>query len=105
MASSETIVYGIPMERDSGAAILVSRVVTISVVMAVLVIINCGLSFAGFSGEGSAGQGDYSVALNLIIALAIPACGYFGAKNRDARLLFWFSCCNCLIVACSLITG
>ena len=105
MVSSETVVYGIPLENNSGAATLVSRVVTISIIMAIIVIVNAGLSFAGFSGESNAGHGDWTVAINLMLALLIPACGYFGAKNRDARLLFWFSCCNCLSVALSLITG
>ena len=93
------------MESNSREATLVSRVVTISVVMALLVVVNCALSFAGFSGESNSGNGDWSVAINLVLALLIPACGYFGARDRDARLLFWFTCCNCLVVVCTLITG
>lgn len=54
-----------------------------------------------------------SLVVYLAIALLVPACGYFGAKNSNENLLGAFSCCNfcsgclscCTIIAiCSLMS-
>ena len=37
-----------------------------------------------------------SFVVGLAFALLVPACGYFGAKNRSKGLLGCFTCCSCL---------
>ena len=35
-----------------------------------------------------------SLQVNLMIAILVPACGYFGTKNSDPNLLLAFCCCS-----------
>eukprot|EP00928_Gymnodinium_smaydae_P048046 TRINITY_DN32097_c0_g1_i1.p1 TRINITY_DN32097_c0_g1~~TRINITY_DN32097_c0_g1_i1.p1 ORF type:complete len:241 (-),score=55.78 TRINITY_DN32097_c0_g1_i1:129-851(-) len=51
-----------------------------------------------------------SVAIDLLIVLGIPMCGYFGAKKADKNLLCCFCCCNffegfisCLLIIAAIV--
>ena len=108
--AAPAVVYGIVVE-DPRAAILVRRVLNLSIVMGILgiisviirtimphpQIINTGNN--NYIGdEQNLGSGIFYVCC----ALLVPCCGYFGAKQRDRGLLTMFWICNCIGSCCSV---
>lgn len=91
-AHGPQVVFGIAVD-DPASAGLVRRVMTVASVMATVTLINIIISLA----DG----GILNVLVGMCI-LAIPACGYYGAKQRNHNLLQWFwmcnACCACLSV-------
>lgn len=83
---TEYIVLGIPVQ-NSNTAVVARQVVRVAIAMTIFVIIqNIGIVLVQ---NNSAGM--FNSLLNTFIALLIPACGYFGAKQRDRSLM----CCFC----------
>lgn len=103
--AAPAVVYGIVVE-DPRAAILVRRVLNLSIVMGILGIISViiqtsmphpQLTNTKVSNEQNLGSGIFYVCC----ALLVPCCGYFGAKQRDRGLLTMFWICNCIGSCCS----
>jgi len=84
------VVYGVVLDDDRTAT-LVRRIMNLSVAIAILGVISVFVIGVHF--------------WRILIGLAIPGCGYFGAKQRDEGLLtaFWF--CNLVGAAFSIWTG
>ena len=81
------LVYGIRVE-DPRAAILVKRVLNISLLSGVVIVCTY---IAAYTNNPVAIQPNTQTELaqmivNILIALVVPACGYFGAKQRDKGL-------------------
>jgi hypothetical protein len=103
--AAPAVVYGIVVE-DPRAAILVRRVLNLSIVMGILGIISAIIRTSMphpqlantkvFSNEQNLGTGIFYVCC----ALLVPCCGYFGAKQRDRGLLTMFWICNCINSCC-----
>ena len=107
--AAPAVVYGIVVE-DPRAAILVRRVLNLSIVMGILgiasVIIRTSMPHPQIINTGNnnyigdeqnLGSGIFYVCC----ALLVPCCGYFGAKQRDRGLLTMFWICNCIGSCCS----
>lgn len=102
------VVYGIVVE-DPHSASLVKKVLTLSGFTALLVILS-GIVNATITAVPTAGQNSqfaenkaYTTIGSVALGLLIPACGYFGAKNRNKNLLGWFWGCNCCAAVFSLL--
>mmetsp|Transcript_4268 Transcript_4268/g.9873 ORF Transcript_4268/g.9873 Transcript_4268/m.9873 type:complete len:239 (+) Transcript_4268:81-797(+) len=95
-APHEIIVLGIPVASEKTAS-LVRKVMSVSSIMAIIMCINVAVSMASGNSFAVIGLG----------ILFIPACGYYGAKNKDVQYLSWFwgctACCACL--SCISIIG
>ena len=88
------MVYGIPMQ-DPDAASKVQRVLVCSGITAL-----CSVIYYGWLLIAS---GSFQVLISLLLALLVPACGYFGAKNKNKGLVCAFWGCNllsCIGFAC-----
>lgn len=102
------VVYGIVVE-DPQSASLVKKVLTLSVMTAVLVVATGIIQATGntptMPGQDNAfaENKSYMVLVSIALGLLIPACGYFGAKNRNKNLLGWFWGCNCCTAVVSFI--
>jgi hypothetical protein len=82
------VVYGIRVE-DPRAAILVKRVLNISILSGLLVICSNIYTYSNdtFSQDNTNKQQQLASSIvGILIALLVPACGYFGAKQRDKGL-------------------
>lgn len=94
-----TIVYGITID-DPYAAALTRRVLTVSVIMALLVV--------GVQIYNLASLANYSFAsvvapfISMLFGMCVPFCGYVGAKRKDRNLLCCFCGCNCVGASCYL---
>ena len=75
---------------DPAVAAKVKHVLLISVLILILGAASQILYFALFGGS-------WVLVFGLAIALSVPACGYYGAKQRSKSLLGCFACCNCCI--------
>mmetsp|Transcript_4796 Transcript_4796/g.8522 ORF Transcript_4796/g.8522 Transcript_4796/m.8522 type:complete len:233 (+) Transcript_4796:59-757(+) len=94
---------------------LTSRVICLSSCSAILVIIGAVLSFLDrdetleqyHTSEADNASSVHkftdtpsgkvlSAVVLLLIALAVPCCGYMGARNSNKMCLCCFSCCNCI---------
>ena len=85
------MVYGIPMQ-DSDTAKKVQRVIVCAGITALCAVIYYTFLFVE--------SGAPVIIVNLGVALLIPACGYFGAKNKNKGLLCAFWGCNFLTCLC-----
>jgi len=92
------IVMGVVVD-DPATGLLVRRVLRISMVMGALALISALMGLASGSTLNVVAQ---------LLVLAIPACGYYGARNRSKDLLQWFwmsnACCVCLGVVSLVMT-
>jgi len=84
------VVYGVVLDDDRTAT-LVGRIMNLSVVIAIFGLV------AVIVGAANVWQ--------ILIGLAIPGCGYFGAKERSESLLTAFWLCNLLGAAFSIWAG
>jgi len=95
-----TVVYGLPI-NDARLAQLTKRVLTMALLSAVLVILGkvVGLILGGHT--------DMPTLLMTLatagLALLVPCCGYYGAKNSDQNFTCLFCGCNCLGCTCNII--
>ena len=108
-APQNMIVYGIPVPNSSGRgkfrvsdAQLLRRVLKISGALAIMVIImeSLNIIYRRTVEETSLDSVLGNFFLQVLAGLAIPACGWFGAKTRDRNMLFSFCSCN-FFCACS----
>lgn len=81
-------VYGIPIE-DPETAALTRKVLQISGLMAIFRILAVIFSFSYYGGTYV-----YAPLSGIAFSLLIPACGYYGARDRRRDLLQWFVGCN-----------
>jgi len=79
------VVYGMVIE-DVAAAKLARKVINISVLVVLV-------QFCWFLLRDN----STNVA-SFMMTLAVPACGYYGAKNRNRALIQWYWMCNMLAV-------
>lgn len=81
-------VYGV--ECDERGAQLVKKVVLLStwgvILLTFLFVYNNSVGHTVADGETSFGLGT----TGFVLGLTIPACGYFGAKNKSKDLLRWY---------------
>lgn len=96
------VIYGIVVE-DPRSAVLVRKVLRLSTIAAVLVIIGVAINTAVMSqlGQNTKVAAPY---LQIGLGLLVPACGYYGAKQRRRDLLKWFWGCNAFQAVCSLFS-
>eukprot|EP01043_Picozoa_sp_COSAG02_P008548 COSAG02_NODE_275_length_26232_cov_85.210424_13_plen_339_part_00 len=87
LQQQSVLVYGIPLQ-DPEAAKKVNRVIVFSAITAACSVLYYGLMFAE--------TGSTQTIAQLLLALLVPACGYFGAKNKSQGLLCAFWGCNLL---------
>lgn len=95
------VVYGIRVE-DPRAAVLVKRVLNISLLSGVVGV--CSSIYYNSQKDIPSNQTSEmklgGIIFSILLALAVPACGYFGAKQRDKGLrkfsLFPQPCIFCL---------
>ena len=83
--------------NNAETALRVRRVMRIAVLMSCLALIN-------FIVYADTSPGDYYYG-GIVFALAIPACGYFGAANRDRNLLCCFCGCSALAALSNLMVA
>lgn len=88
------VVYGIPIQNDATAK-LTRRVLNVSIAMALIALATFIVDIA---------TGRYT-GIGFLIAVGIPACGYFGAKRKDRGLLSWFWACNLMCVVLFVISA
>ena len=102
------VVYGIVVE-DPHSASLVKKVMAMSVITAVLVVVGGIIQATGntptMPGQDNAfaENKSYMALGSIALGLLMPACGYFGAKNRNKNLLGWFWGCNCCAATINVI--
>jgi len=80
---------GIPL-RNKKKDDLVKKVMILSAIAA---LVEIGL-FIYEKNENENFEGGSQAAVNLIIALSIPLCGYKGAQTDDKTMICWFCGCN-----------
>jgi len=89
-ATGAQVVMGVVVDNEE-SAFLVRRVLRISLVLAVMAVVSVFMNLS---------TGSALVVIAQLIVVSIPACGYYGAKNRSKDLLQWFwlsnACCVCL---------
>jgi len=91
------ILWGIPVDPnmiDNSFVGTARRVLYISIASAVFAILSSIISFA-MHNNGPGG---------IVAALLIPACGYYGIKNKNKSLMKLFCCCNFCCVFLFIIT-
>ena len=96
-----TMVYGIPLPPTASTAEirLVRTVMRLSAIMALFAIIQQVALMA-------TGQFQAQNTLSIIVSLMVPACGWYGAKERNKFFLQIFSCmnwCNALVFGLDFI--
>ena len=96
-----TMVYGIPLPPTASTAEirLVRTVMRLSAIMALVAIIQQVTLMA-------TGQFQAQNTLSIIVSLMVPACGWYGAKERNKFFLQIFSCmnwCNALVFGLEFI--
>jgi hypothetical protein len=89
--ATTVVVYGIPVS-DAAVAKLTKKVLTISFAMAVLILIGFVFNWLAstISDHGIKAGSAASNVLNLVVGWSVPACGYFGARNKSRALLMCF---------------
>lgn len=90
-------VYGLPMANERLAS-LTKKVLHLSIAAAILAIANQVVSVAL--------RQSFNPAVSFLViacALAVPGCGYFGARNSDKNLTCLFCCCNCAGVVSTIV--
>jgi len=101
-------VFGFPVD-DHSVAPLVRNVLRISIAAALLVIISNMARYQVRRAEDFDQENGHdsvaSLMVNIMIGLAVPACGYFGAKHRNRGILSCFygwsmaqACCGSITV-------
>jgi len=92
--SEQVYVFGFPVEHmeDDSVVPLMRNVLRISIAAGLLVIVSHGAKYEVNQAEGfnTSGQTIPSLLINIMLGLAVPACGYFGAKNRNRGVLSCF---------------
>lgn len=91
-------VFGLVIQ-DHRLARLTKRVMCISIVAAVWIIASQAIYYFQATSTTSAAQTFGFVAL----ALLVPCCGYFGAKNSDQNLMCCYCGCNFLQCCANLV--
>mmetsp|Transcript_53641 Transcript_53641/g.149247 ORF Transcript_53641/g.149247 Transcript_53641/m.149247 type:complete len:257 (-) Transcript_53641:110-880(-) len=92
--------------QNPRVAVLTRRVLILSIIAAILVIAGQAVGMFTERGGPSGSSASSSVAGRLFsigIALLVPCCGYFGAKNNDRNLTCCFCGCSFLGGCCSII--
>eukprot|EP01051_Picozoa_sp_SAG22_P008169 SAG22_NODE_607_length_8603_cov_4.554327_9_plen_354_part_00 len=90
--AAPVVVFGIEVQDPA----LIGKIKTVCVVAALMAL--CNLSWGVFSLATAGGAGLITIGC----ALCVPACGYFGAKNKNKELLCAFWGCNGLSVCCTI---
>jgi len=85
------MVYGISIQ-DYAQARLTKRVLNISILMGLMAIVFFVWGLLAVDSEANSSIGE--AVSELITALLIPLCGYFGAKDSNRSLLACFWICN-----------
>jgi len=102
--SAPQAIYGIQI-ADPTLARLTKRVMCLAAAAAVFAVIsgivNLTVNTSGASGISGAGVRVGSVVVGVGLALLVPACGYFGAKNEDSNLACCFCGLNCFGSFCN----
>lgn len=88
--AAEYVVIGIPVANPTTAN-LVRNVVRVASAMTIF-LISQNVVLALLSDEST---DLFNVVVSTFIALLIPACGYYGAKQRDRSLVCCFCGCSC----------
>merc|ERR1711959_138215 len=106
----QVYVFGFPVEGEQGerAAPVIETVLKIAAVAGGFVVISQITRYEVRKEEDySTNERDDSFGtlfMNILIGLAVPACGYFGAKDRNRNLLTWFYGCSMCQACCGLMT-
>ena len=98
------VIYGIVVE-DPRSAVLVRKVIRLSTIAAVLVIVNAIISMTSPIHQLQPNRNDNinnTIIFQIGLGLLVPACGYYGAKQRRRDLLKWFWGCNACQAVLSL---
>jgi hypothetical protein len=95
------VIYGIVVE-DPRSAVLVRKVIRLSTIAAVLVIVGNVINTMSPINQLQPKRNDYSGFVQIGLGLLVPACGYYGAKQRRRDLLKWFWGCNACQAVLSL---
>ncbi|KAF4680808.1 hypothetical protein FOZ60_012967 [Perkinsus olseni] len=85
--SNSILVYGLNVGGPE-IAMLVRKVISLSIATAVVVVITTILGDVFFHYVSS---GTF---FSIVIGLLVPACGYYGAKNNDRSLIGMFCACG-----------
>ena len=97
---TSSIARYVQVEEHPAAKALVVKVITISIVMAVVSLLSFGVSFAlGIS------IWWVETSFSLLVSLGIPICGIVGAKNRNKQLICLFFGCSMFLAILSFMGG
>jgi len=86
------VVFGIEVQDPA----LVKKIKAVVIVSALLALWNIGYAAFWVIAAGAVVSGVGTI----LCAFCVPACGYFGAKNKNKELLCAFWSCNALSVCC-----
>lgn len=103
----QTYVFGFPVEDDEIAPV-VRKVLQLSFAAGILVVVSQIAKYETRKAENfqQNGRDDDvgSLIMNIMIGLMVPACGYFGAKDRNRSLLSCFYGWSICQAICSMMT-
>eukprot|EP01052_Picozoa_sp_SAG31_P051231 SAG31_NODE_12070_length_971_cov_1.120413_1_plen_198_part_10 len=92
VVAQPVVVFGIEVS-EPGLKSKVQGVVVVSLILALY-----NVAFGIFTIAGGVGVAY------LLCALCVPACGFFGAKQKNRELLCAFWGCNCVTMLCNICT-